>query len=951
MGDVRASLLILAIIILLLPASALQAAAPAAGTVIKNQASASYRACLDDNCAQLAEMQRVTSNLVETLIQAVPGIELVSNQTRPGQPGGVAYFPHTLTNTGNGRDDYALCIDNEHANIDSWTVYPDANGDGQPDAGAASLFTDGDPDGCWDSHTPDLLAGETFALVVEAQVSATALVGQMLTLDVQATSNSNALLSASNTDTINLIDGPVLELVKSLSLSEGHSPSGPLTVTLTYRNPSNQIATSVVIEDILPTVSVDGVSAGMSYVPGSARWSVTGNTVLTDDDDGGQGSAPDLIDFCAYDLAASNTDCHDRVRAELDQLLPGAQGTLTFEVNIEPGLAAGDRVRNLASVAYDNQAGDASFGPFDSNTVNYRIIAHALAPAVVANNDTGDSQAGEDDSNNAGNRVEMPAIGQGGVVQFVNVIWNLGDGEDSFDILIDATNDRLGSPLGNPFPAGTGFLLLKGDGATPLVDTTGNGVVDTGPIPVPVAGSCPASFVHDSTQQRCGLRVVLQTTLPPDATGGPFEVTKIARSTLDAQVSNAATDVLLGITSNSVDVTNDTPVNGSAPGEGAGPEGAPVQTLSIAPGNSGVLTLVINNTGVSQDNYALAVSDSLPFVANQLPAGWQVEFFQDGGGADCSSLGAAMVQTGLIPAGGHRLVCAQVSVPAGAVGGVAESLYFRALSPTSGASDIKHDAVMVAQGPALSLTPDQTGQVAPGNTVTYTHQLANTGNVPLTNVLLSGEPDASLDDGWSVVLYEDSNNDGVWDPADTLIQTGVPLADLAVNETRTVFAKVFAPATAAYGITNVKTLTATAEGASLPVTASATDTTTTSNTNVAVTKEQALDADCDGIADGPDSCTGAGCFVFTRFVVEPGQCVMYRLTATNTGAQPMHNVLIHDRTQPYTTYYSDSESCVSPLGCASVNTPADGATGDVTGDAGLLGAGENAVLIFGLRVE
>lgn len=137
----------------------------------------------------------------------------------------------------------------------------------------------------------------------------------------------------------------------------------------------------------------------------------------------------------------------------------------------------------------------------------------------------------------------------------------------------------------------------------------------------------------------------------------------------------------------------------------------------------------------------------------------------------------------------------------------------------------------------------------------------------------------------------------------------------------------------------------------MPVTASATDTTTTSNTNVAVTKEQALDADCDGIADGPDSCTGAGCFVFTRFVVEPGQCVMYRLTATNTGAQPMHNVLIHDRTQPYTTYYSDPESSVSPLGCASLNTPADGATGDVTGDAGLLGAGETAVLIFGLRVE
>ena len=950
MGGMRSSL-ILAVTMLLLAVGTVQAAAPAAGTVIKNQASASYRACLDDSCTQLAEAQRVTSNLVETLVQAVSGIELVSNQARPGQPGGSVYFPHTLTNTGNGRDDYAICIESVHPDIDAWAVYPDANGDGQPDVGAVALFTDSDPDGCWDSPSPDLLAGETFALVVEAQVSATALVGQSVTLDVQAISNSNAALDASNTDSIQLIDGPVLELMKSLSVSEGHSPSGPVTVTLTYRNPSNQIATQVVIEDVLPTMSVDGVNAGMAYVSASARWSVTGNTVLTDEDDGSQGGSPDVIEFCAYDTAASNPDCHDRVRAELGPLLPGTQGTLTFDVNIDSGLVAGDRVRNLANVLYSNQAGDASFGPFDSNTANFRIIGHALAPAVVANNDTGDSQTGDDDNSATGNRVEMPAIGQGGVVQFINVIWNLGDGEDSFDVQLDSVSDRLGSPLSNPFPSGTGFLLLKGDGATPLVDTNGNGVPDTGPIPVPVAGSCPASFVYDSNLQRCGLRVVLQATLPPDAVGGPFEVTKVARSVLDTQVSNAVSDVLLGVTSNSVDVTNDSPIDGSAPGEGAGPEGAPVQTISVAPGGNGVLTLVINNTGVRQDNYTLAASDSLPFVANQFPTGWQVRFFQDGGAADCSSLGAAMVQTGLIPAGQHRLVCAQVTVPAGAEGGVTESLYFRALSPTSGASDIKHDAVSIAQGPALSLTPDQTGQVAPGNATTYTHQLANTGNVPLTNVLLSGAPDATLDDGWSVLLYEDSNGDGLWDSGDTLIQTGVPLNDLTVGETRTIFAKVYAPATAAYGITNVKTLTATAEGASQPVSATATDTTTTSNTNVAVTKEQALDQDCDGVADGPDSCSGNGCFVFTRFVVEPDQCVIYRLTATNTGAEPMHNVLIHDRTQPYTSYYSDPQSCVSPAGCSSLNTPADGAEGDVIGDAGLLGAGERAVLIFGLRVE
>ena len=940
----------LALAALLFAASAAQASAPVAGTVIKNQASASYRACLDDDCTTLAETQRVTSNLVETLIQAVPGIDLASSQTRPAQAGKTVYFSHTLTNTGNGRDSYAICLDNVDAAIEGWAVYPDANNDGQPDAGAP-LFLDSDADGCWDATTPDMLAGDVFALVVEAQVSASALVGQNLSLSVQAASSSNAALTASNTDTITLIDGPVLELVKSLSVNQGHSPSGPFTVTLTYRNPSDRIATRVVIEDILPTVSMDGVNAGMSYVAGSARWSVTGNTVLSDDDDGSQGSSPDGIGFCAYDLAAGNADCHNRVRAELEQLLPGAEGTLSFEVNIEAGLLAGDRLRNLASVAYDNQLADASFGPYNSNAADYRVIAHALVPAVVANNDSANSQLGDDDGSDTGNQVEVAAVAQGGVAEFVNVIWNLGDGEDSFDILLDTDNDRLGAALAAPFPAGTSFLLLKGDGASPLVDTSGNGVPDTGPVPLPVAAGCPGGFVYDGSFQRCGLRVVVQATLPSSAVGGPFELTMIARSTTDEQVSNAVSDILPGISASSVDVTNDIPVSGGAPGEGVGPEAAPVQTLAVAPGSRGTLTLVINNTGASQDSYSLAVSDSAPFVANQLPAGWQLEFFEDSGSADCSSLGSAMTQTGVIPAGGHQLICAQLSLPADAEGGLVQSLFFRALSPTTGAIDIKHDAIAVEQGPALSLTPDQAGQAAPGGTVTYTHQLANSGNVPLGNVLLEGTPDVSLDDGWSVVLYEDSNADGVWDPADAIIQTGVPLSDLAVNETRTIFAKVFAPASAAYGTANVKVLTATAEGGAQNVSASAADTTTIANTHVAVTKEQALDANCDGLADGPDSCAGDSCFVFTRFIVEPGQCVIYRLTAVNSGAEPMHNVLIHDRTQPYTTYFSGPESCMSPAGCTSVNTPAEGATGDVTGEAGRLAAGESAVLIFGLRVE
>ncbi len=747
--------------------------------------------------------------------------------------------------------------------------------------------------------------------------------------------------------------------MKSLSARQGRSPSGPVTVTLAYRNPSDQVATQVEIEDLLPQISVDGVNAGMTYVPGSARWTVSGATVLTDDgDDGSQGSAPDLIDYCAYDTGAANSDCHDRVRAVLAQLPPGAVGSLTFDVNIDSGLDAGDRVRNQATLSYQNNDGSTNFGPFATNTVDYRIIERALLPAVVANNSESDSLTGEDDSSNTGNRVELASLGQGGVASFSNVIWNRGDGEDTFDILVEPSVDRLGVALANPFPAATVFQLYKSDGGTPLVDTDGNGVPDTGPIPLPDAGGqCPPRFVTDSLNLACGVRVVLQATLPPDALGGPFEVTKVARSVTDPQVSNAVSDVLTSILANRVDLTNDSPVNGGAPGEGAGPEASPVQTVNAAPGEQAVLRLVVNNTGARQDSYDLAVSDT-DFAPGQLPSGWQVSFYRDGGNGDCSSLGAVLNNTGLIPASDNRRICARVTAPANAQGGDTLNLYFRALSPTSGASDIKLDAVAVVAGPALALTPDQVGQVEPGSSVVYTHQLANTGNVPLSNVLLSGTPDAASDNGWSIVLYEDSNGNGVWDPADAVINDSVALQTagndgvLEVGESLAIFSRIFAPASVAYGITNVKTLTVTADGAGQSVSDSATDTTTTNNTDVAITKEQALDSDCNGVPDGPGSCSGDDCFVFTRFEVTPGeQCVIYRLTATNTGAEPMYQVTINDRTQPFTRMLAAATSCVAPAGPCSVTAPPDAGTGDVSAEVGLLGAGEAAVLIFGLRVE
>jgi hypothetical protein len=78
------------------------AAAPAAGTVIGNQATANY---LDASLTP----RTTTSNLVQTTVLQVKSFTLSATpQDRTGAAGATVYYPHTITNTGNGTDTYAL---------------------------------------------------------------------------------------------------------------------------------------------------------------------------------------------------------------------------------------------------------------------------------------------------------------------------------------------------------------------------------------------------------------------------------------------------------------------------------------------------------------------------------------------------------------------------------------------------------------------------------------------------------------------------------------------------------------------------------------------------------------------------------------------------------------------------------------------------------------------------
>jgi len=865
-------------LVLLLPAT-VRAQAPQAGTSIGNQATATYT---DGSGTTRA----VTSNVVSTVVQQVASLTLTQDNTKYTTVGGVVYFPHTLTNTGNGPDTFSLTYTQSAAdnfNLSNVAIYPDANGDGQPDAGAAAITSSG-----------QVAAGGVFQFVVVGTAPGPTGNAQ---ITVTATSTFAPAQSASNTDTAIITTGAVVPVSKSVSAPSGTAAGGPYTYTLSYTNTGNAAALDLTLTDLLP--------AGLSYVAGSARWSLSGATAL------GDGAAGDPAGITYdYDVTAPGT-----VTAVIASVPAGGSGTVTFQFTVDAATQAGT-VYNRADVSYDDGSGTVVTGT--SNQVPFVVQAAAAVDIV------GDTVAN---------------ASQGATVTFNNPVTNNGNSTDSFDITF----------ANSTFPAGTTFMLFQADGQTPLLDSNGSGNPDTGPL---APGATYA--------------LVVKAILPADFAGaGPFTVDLTARSANDPAVSDTAQDVVNTITASTVDLTNNVSVADGADagdGLGAGPEGAPVTTNTVNPGQSSTFVLYVNNSSAQANAYRLEASTDPTFANLTLPSGWTVSFLNDGG--------TAITDTGLVAAGGALRVRAVVQTGAASPAGNVE-LYFRAISSTTGSFDIKHDRLAINAVRGLSLVPNNTGQVFPGGSIVYSHSITNTGN------LLEGDGVASTvalalannQAGWTSVVYWDRNNDGVLDVNDPVVTDLSSLvggtngastsAGLGVGESATLFVKVYAPPGAVLGSINATTATVTTTNGTYtnpaPPVVTATDTTTVISGDLSVAKAQALDAAGDGTPDAAYSTD-----LITAGAV-PGACIRYRITVTNTGTAPALNVTISDTT-PAFTVYDNGDGSTSATGVASYTTdggatftavaapPADGSAGSLTVNVGTLNPGESAVLYFGVKI-
>jgi uncharacterized repeat protein (TIGR01451 family) len=113
--------------------------------------------------------------------------------------------------------------------------------------------------------------------------------------------------------------------------------------------------------------------------------------------------------------------------------------------------------------------------------------------------------------------------------------------------------------------------------------------------------------------------------------------------------------------------------------------------------------------------------------------------------------------------------------------------------------------------------------------------------------------------------------------------------------------------------------------------------------DVTLVKEQALDANLDGVADGPYSTaqitTGA----------LPGTAIRYRITVQNVGSAQAVGVRVFDTTPAFTTYTSTGPAATG-VGSV-VTTPANGAAGNLEFNIGNPNPSQSAVITFGVIIN
>ncbi|PHR64115.1 hypothetical protein [Alcanivorax sp.] len=943
-----------------------------AGTDINNRATVTYQ---DANGNEYSAQSNESSVTVKEVYFA----DLEQDGEKLGAPGETVYFSHILTNKGNSSDGYTVGAEDDDSAA-AYTVYRDTNGNGVPDAGEdvvtyVSLNADEQVDLVVAVPVP---ANKEAGDEIDATLTVTSANGDVN--DVTDAGNGADGLEGTNNDKVIVSTDAVLQLSKMASVSSAKA-GDTIRYTLQLTNTGGSPATDVIIADPIPAgttfariVAVNGLLAGnlddwmdengaWQNSPGAA-YPAAANLALIDED------GEDLDGSGASD----GTDLPG-IRFRDKEIGVNTTVTIVYEVTVDAAASAGDNIRNTFIAGVDGNGDDEPDNRNKSNTTTTTVTQVADVDVT----DTGDAA---DDDGALNDIAKQDSAAAGAVVTFANIVANGGNGADSFDLAI---NNDAGAGYGGTatvpaaavaFPSGTVFTFWDENNNVQLTDTNGNGIADTGSI--------------DAGADR---RITVRAKLPANsgATSGPYVATMVATSFGNNTISDDKLEVLGEITAPSVDLANSHPALVAAAGDGSADafaSGAPINTNdTVAVGGVATFDLFVANNSGNPQSFTLGA---------QLPDGWSVTFQEVGvdldpdgsdpglpdGTVDTGSAGTTVTSTPNLPAGAIYQYKALVQVSSvvdealsdfvGTVDSSGENQTdgntdsdgdYPVVFTVQSSSDVdvkdkKLDAVDVIAAPSLSVTPDGSNQVQPGGNVDYSHIIANNGNT--TEEVTLTTTNSLVGDGWSSNTQLYVNSLGAWVELSNLSSgsvsvrapNGSPItvdvdnsgADTVVTlepgQRLDVQVTVFAPSNAPAG--SVDTYTLSAAGS---VSDSATDTTEVVVGQVRLNKQAAVDTDCD--------CSADTAFLDVQSAkVEPGQCVIWKLTATNEGATAAQNVEITDEETEFTTLQSaeDATATVASTDSGLTLSPSISLP-TIQWEIGTLASGESSTASFCVEVE
>lgn len=940
-----------------------------AGTDINNRATVTYEDANGNSYSAQSNESTVT-------VAEVYAATLVDDGEKAGAPGETVYFPHTLENTGNAQDTFTIGATDDDSG-DTYTVYLDENGNGVPDAGESTIT----------SHS--LNAGEQAELVVAVTVPSGAAAGDTIesTLTVSSDNGGEVVDQGADGDSTNGTNNDVVTVSTDavLQLSKTAVPDftdNTITYTLEVKNNGGRAAEGVDIFDPIPAnatfaeiLSVNGLlaSSGDQWLDSAGTLQALPHGYSNP----GDADLADVTEPAGEDLDGNGATNETVKGINFRDAQMGVNTTVTivYKVSFDDTLPSGTTIRNTFAAEGDL---DGDGNPDDPSTSNTTTTTVQQIYAVDAT-DTGDAA---DDDATLNDIAKQDSASAGAVVSFANVVRNDGNGNDVFDLTIDpdagASYTGTATVPGTPpqaFPAGTLFTFWNETNNTQLTDTNGDSVVDTGSI---AAGA-----------ER---RITVRAQLPAGVSGtGPFVATMKATSSGDNSVSDDKLEVLDEIVAPAVDLANSHSPALTDAGIDADEYDAadPITPLEAAVGGVATFPLFVANNSGNAQSFTLG---------KDLPAGWSVTFREvgvdidaDGTADNTSNAGNVVTATPNLPAGAVYQYEAEVqvssqvdqaradftgTVASSGVAGVDDNgdgdgdypVRFTVVSNTdSSISDQKLDAVDVIANRNISVSPDGSNPVQPGGNVDYSHVIANGGNT--TEAVEITGANSLAADGWNnnTQLFvigtgwvqldnlPDGNDVEVRTPNGNTIEVDIdnsgpsPLVTLEPGERLDVLVTVFAPSNASAGTVDTYTLTA----GNANVSDTATDTTYVVDGQVRLDKRAAIDADCDcrpstqGANDGTWPPLGDFQAVQSN-QVEPGQCVVWELTATNEGATDAQNVVINDEKTDFTDFV---EADVAERASDGVTTNNTGTQPVLEWEIGLLVPGDSARTQFCVEVD